>query len=1244
MAYQKQSERILAGGLSLLPPGEKLNDGMCPQLENWRSDQAGQLMSRRGMQPESAVIEGPIHTLFRIGNDRYAGAGSNLRRGSNIENVIASGFDGKPLGIAAANDNIFVMNQSRRLRNSPHGVRNWGIAAPTTAPVASPGAVESAPLVEFDEAEGWDVYFIGATEQETTKNATVEVVVTDAGTVSVTNGSATVNGVGTNWTETMVGLPIRIFGVNFDTFTTVASVSGPTTLTITGNYTDVSESGLAYRITRTASARNWDSSNKQSGTHSLHVAANPPGKYQVRREEFGPVDTRLGNADDADIFQLWFYASRPQFIESIYIELYSGTGATRPLAFAIVDPSLLNQGSFSWTHLDIRRGLDTWAIVSQNEEYMALQTQAREAEEAGDSAQASTLRAAAQQLFDQILKNTPYFRYTDAFNWGQVTRMVVEVNVSQACDFHLDQMRVIGGVSGPLDGEASFFVTYGNNEGHESLPSEPSEPIVLKRQSATVQIPVSPDPQVDRRYLYRVGAGLNAPAYRVLVIWDNVTTTCITTMSNEEAQRNNERLRQDTGLPPPAKGLVGPYLNRLIAFNSAAHPNRYWYTPEGEPQYWEDANDPDEGSWEDLGEAYEEIVNATTHKRSVWFYKQKSIWRLSGDPETSSAEQTNANVGLAAERAVVNAGSVDYFFGGKGIYRFNGDFEELISQQIDPIFKGEYAQFGNIDIPPLNQDYAHTCVMGLYHQRLFFSYPEAGQTQPSVTLEYDLQTGRWFHFRTALGTGGFTAMTYEGTGNQMLAAANVPGGARLFDLNGFSDDAGQPIQVIWQSRYLDQGAADTEKTYSDVVIDFATARAGQLPSVLTVQAVFDNGTVMTLGTISSASRTRRTFSINNGAGVKAMNFAIRVTGSITSQCWIYNAWVHWYYENRKGLSFDTGVVQLAGGDPAETDVFEAEITTAQQVHWQLYTDLPGGAVALRQAGSLMHSPGRRVEPVRFTKQTGRTGRLLFHSAGLFQMHSLRQRVRRFGTYIDGAKGQIWNPLPFRLGDGRMVQLKDLLVEYEAPQGGSLTVQSNLGAVRSMQLPASAIQRTEIFTLDGMEGDLWEWSGSSSGPLKIFAATLRFRAIGVWFNGAKGEFWEVEFDLGQPHHFREFELDLDTSGPMQFTVSLELPGQNLAARGAYMVNTEVTTPGRRPWNMRGPGTLKGQLLRLRLAGGAIVRMWGGRVYARPLNSQGSWRWIALPIPETPVDWITTKLPIGQTDLGWQWIQFPMDAVG
>jgi hypothetical protein len=151
-------------------------------------------------------------------------------------------------------------------------------------------------------------------------------------------------------------------------------------------------------------------------------------------------------------------------------------------------------------------------------------------------------------------------------------------------------------------------------------------------------------------------------------------------------------------------------------------------------------------------------------------------------------------------------------------------------------------------------------------------------------------------------------------------------------------------------------------------------------------------------------------------------------------------------------------------------------------------------------------------------------------------------------------------------------------------------------------------------------------------------------MGVYFDGARGEYWEITVDLGQPMHFREIELDLDTSGAMTLDVALELPGMDLVSHFSSTVNTETTTTGRRPWNQRTAGNLKGQLLKLRLSGSAVVRMWGAKIYARPLNAAGGWRWIPLPVPETPVDWMTAKLPIRETAIGWTWIDFPVDAAG
>lgn len=67
-----------------------------------------------------------------------------------------------------------------------------------------------------------------------------------AGTVAVTNGSMTVTGTGTSWTSAMVGSFFKINGSS--TVYRVASVTTPTSLSLTTPYSGSTGSGLAYRI------------------------------------------------------------------------------------------------------------------------------------------------------------------------------------------------------------------------------------------------------------------------------------------------------------------------------------------------------------------------------------------------------------------------------------------------------------------------------------------------------------------------------------------------------------------------------------------------------------------------------------------------------------------------------------------------------------------------------------------------------------------------------------------------------------------------------------------------------------------------------------------------------------------------------------------------------------------------------------------------------------------------------------
>ena len=125
-----------------------------------------------------------------------------------------------------------------------------------------------------------------------------------------------------------------------------------------------------------------------------------------------------------------------------------------------------------------------------------------------------------------------------------------------------------------------------------------------------------------------------------------------------------------------------------------------------------------------------------------------------------------------------------------------------------------------------------------------------------------------------------------------------------------------------------------------------------------------------------------------------------------------------------------------------------------------------------------------------------------------------------------------------------------------------------------------------------------------------------------------------------YQFREFEFDIDTSGPVTFDVFTELPGSNVANRYSATVNTETTTTGRTTRNVRVPISVKGKLSKLKLSGGAIIRLFGVRVFARPLGMQANWNWYSFPVVGTQADWSKMQLPIVPTQEGWSTLQLPI----
>ncbi len=141
MAYRKEKQRVLAGSLNLLPPGDKIPDGDSLALVNWRVDQAGQLRSRRAIHVLGTVPGGgAVHTLFVSGIHNYAVAGGSLYNSFETPSLMASGFSGNPMGIASYGGFVWFMDRSKqgKVRFPWDTLRPWTPVAPTSAPAPIP--------------------------------------------------------------------------------------------------------------------------------------------------------------------------------------------------------------------------------------------------------------------------------------------------------------------------------------------------------------------------------------------------------------------------------------------------------------------------------------------------------------------------------------------------------------------------------------------------------------------------------------------------------------------------------------------------------------------------------------------------------------------------------------------------------------------------------------------------------------------------------------------------------------------------------------------------------------------------------------------------------------------------------------------------------------------------------------------------------------------------------------------------
>lgn len=97
------------------------------------------------------------------------------------------------------------------------------------------------------------------------------------------------------------------------------------------------------------------------------------------------------------------------------------------------------------------------------------------------------------------------------------------------------------------------------------------------------------------------------------------------------------------------------------------------------------------------------------------------------------------------------------------------------------------------------------------------------------------------------------------------------------------------------------------------------------------------------------------------------------------------------------------------------------------------------------------------------------------------------------------------------------QHKDLTLVFEAPSGGTFKVYTDMpGGVmvlgRTLTLPTTTTRKEMTWPLDNpslLEGKLIKYRCETSGIVRLFSGSIRFRKVGTYIDGTQGEVWESQ---------------------------------------------------------------------------------------------------------------------------------------
>jgi hypothetical protein len=239
--------------------------------------------------------------------------------------------------------------------------------------------------------------------------------------------------------------------------------------------------------------------------------------------------------------------------------------------------------------------------------------------------------------------------------------------------------------------------------------------------------------------------------------------------------------------PPPEGGTVvfGPEFNNTLFL--LVDTKLYWSKP-NLPEYWPPENYLEVSKGEDLVAGG--ILNGMVYVASIG-----DIFQMQGTGSSSFFTfPTNTNIGSVNHRSFVSSvGKGIVHLARDGLYLFSGNNDDRITySRLNPIFFDTDVGL----IKALDKSQIDDCWARIYHNKIWFAYPDVSSAKTCNVLTIDLKDGKTEYYTYPMG---LVSSCYDPVNGRILAAGS-DGYVYVIDDPDQTDDDGEPIDWTIKSK------------------------------------------------------------------------------------------------------------------------------------------------------------------------------------------------------------------------------------------------------------------------------------------------------------------------------------------------------------------------------------------------------------------------------------------------------------